>query len=690
MRHPRMHVLGKRATFPSMYGILDRAARIIACICTVIPIVIGASSARAQGCQFLCNTDFEDAMVYAFYPQFINEAQFPCWSTTASDNIIEVWSDPSYEGAYSYSGGYFIELNANEFSSIFQDFTATPGAQVVISFAHRARWYGNDVMAVEIGHDGTFYNVTTASDDSVGWGYYTVPYNLPVGGSNTFTIRFTAISSGSGSPTVGNFIDAVSVSLQPPDVSLTSTNATCPGSDDGSATATVTGGAIPYQYAWSSGAGSAPQAVDLGPGAYTCTVTDANGCVDSATVTITEGTGPSLTLQSTPVTCHGGYDGSASSTVSSGTAPFGYTWSPVGGSASNATGLPADTYQCTVIDAHGCSTAADVTVTEPTAVVATTADALICIGDQAQLIAQANGGTPGYTFTWTPSGPNVSPTVTTPYSVIATDSHGCQSQPATATVTVPQLPEPVFDPDTNGCAPVCVVFHSNATANLTCTWSFGDGTSGSGAGPQHCYTDAGVYGITLTFTDANGCHISTTVDQFITVRPSPVAEFEASSTIVALDEAHVLFHDATAGATTWHWSFGDADSTTADGPDPNFTFPLAGCYTVRLEVTNSAACTDTTSQEICVRDVAAVYVPNTFTPDGDGYNELFGAVVSGGVPRTFELTVFDRWGEVIFDSEAPERSWDGDGVPEGVYAWRLQYTIGSAHNDRYGHVTLLR
>ncbi len=201
-----------------------------------------------------------------------------------------------YEGVNAYSGVQFMELCANMFAGMYQDFTATPGQEVIINVAHRARWEAPDVMEVRIGHDGAWSVVATVSD-GLTWGYHTYAYTLPMGGSNIFTLLFFPISSAAGNPGIGNLIDDVSISLPPPQVSLTNTPVTCPGAADGSATATVVDGAVPFIYLWSPGGGTDTAATGLSAGSYLFTVTDANGCVDTASTTITEGTGPALTIE---------------------------------------------------------------------------------------------------------------------------------------------------------------------------------------------------------------------------------------------------------------------------------------------------------------------------------------------------------------------------------------------------------
>lgn len=414
-------------------------------------------------------------------------------------------------------------------------------------------------------------------------------------------------------------------------------------------------------------------------------------CPDSAFITISISLPPEVSLTSTPVTCPSAADGSATAIVVDGAVPFTYLWSPGGVTDTTATGLSGGSYSITVTDANGCSSSANVQIDEPTPVEVVAFDTLICRGSSATLLAQASGGTPGYTYAWSPDGPDVATDATASYTVIATDANGCLSLPDTAVVSVPVVPQPVFAPDSSGCAPICIPFTADTVPDLSYAWDFGDGNTATGVAPLHCYPDAGTYSVSVTATDTNGCSNALLRPDLITVRASPTAAFNPSATVTTLDRSTVLFMDESTDAQSWFWQFGDADGTTSTSTSTFFRFPAVDCYMVTLTVTSAEACTDTTRQQICVRDVSTVYVPNAFTPDGDGINDSFHVVIAGAPPLEFELTVFDRWGGVIFSSATPDFGWDGAGTPIGTYPWKLRYQDAEeGGKEFFGHVTLLR
>ncbi|GAB4447101.1 MAG: hypothetical protein OHK0036_00920 [Bacteroidia bacterium] len=161
-------------------------------------------------CNFICNGDFESGYSGATVGM-LQDSVIPCWHTTASDGYFEFWAS-GYNSVPAYSGNYFIELNAYQQSTIYQDFNINPGKNIQIGFAHRGRM-GTDVVGVEIGPVGGPYNsLGTFADGNVNWGYYTINYTIPNGFGNNYRIRFVSVSAAGGSSAIGNFLDKISIS----------------------------------------------------------------------------------------------------------------------------------------------------------------------------------------------------------------------------------------------------------------------------------------------------------------------------------------------------------------------------------------------------------------------------------------------------------------------------------------------
>jgi gliding motility-associated-like protein len=471
------------------------------------------------------------------------------------------------------------------------------------------------------------------------------------------------------------------------------TDPDCSG-NNGSVEAIISNAQGPLTYTWNPGGYTTSFVSGLGAGNYVVLATDGGICPTGAIVTLeAPPNAPTLTVQSADATCSGDADGSATVTVNGGTPGFTYVWAPSGGNASSANGLAAGAYTCTVTDAAQCTVGIAVDIAEPAPLVVTAQDdAAICDGDAITLTATAIGGTGAYTFSWFPDGPAVSPAVATTYSISATDANGCGSNTDDVIVNVGSVATPAFTvADSLGCSPHCTAFSTTVPFDAVAVWDFGDGVQGDGTDPVHCFAQAGTYDVTLTITSPDGCNGSYTLVQAVEALPSPIASFTASPLVATIEDPSTQFLDRSSGAEQWLWSFGDPEDSTSTVASPEFTYPDVGCYTVLLRVSNAYACADSVSGIFCVEDEFAAYVPNAFTPNDDGFNDAWGVSTTVGDPVVFELFVFDRWGGLLFEAANKNDSWTGDGIPQGVYPWRLRLIDSKGFQQvRTGHVTLLR
>ncbi|WP_027421136.1 SprB repeat-containing protein, partial [Crocinitomix catalasitica] len=223
-------------------------------------------------------------------------------------------------------------------------------------------------------------------------------------------------------------------------VELGSTNVLCHGESNGSAEATVTGGTADYSYLWSNGATTA-SITDLIAGTYSVIVTDANGCETEAEVTITEPAMLVLAIERTHISCHGLTDGSATVTVSGGTAPFTYLWN-TGATTATVSDLAAGDYTVEVTDANGCMIDIAVKLNEPDAISITIESTNNnCYGDDmGTATATVDGGTPEYTYMWNTGATteSISDLAAGTYTVVVTDENGCEME-ASVTITEPEM-----------------------------------------------------------------------------------------------------------------------------------------------------------------------------------------------------------------------------------------------------------
>jgi gliding motility-associated-like protein len=442
-------------------------------------------------------------------------------------------------------------------------------------------------------------------------------------------------------------------------------------------------------------------------GTYTVVVTDTNGCVNFTTANVIVNAQPVVGATGTTV-CQ---NSSAQLTANGGVT---YSWSGPGGYTSNSQNpvlfnvgsASAGQYTVLVTDANSCTNTAVATIgVNPAPVPNANVNSPICMNDIMNLSA-----TGGVTYNWT--GPNgfisstQSPTVLANstsvsgiYQVTVIDANSCTAS-ATINAVVNPLPVPQITSGPNvGCAPLCVDYsvQSIPTASLA-YWTFGNGESANGVlNSTSCYNGPGIYTITATVTDVNGCLGQATYTA--EVYPKPTADFNHApiKPIINID-GDVVFTDASWGANiiSWNWYFMNTAQYTSTLQNPTFLYTEPGNYVVALVVKSDKGCSDTLLRPLVVGEDYGLYVPNAFTPNADGFNDVFQAKGFGIVK--YEMYIFDRWGEKVYHTKDFYEAWDGTYQGRGgkickedVYTWLIDCTdvFGKSHELK-GHVTLIR
>ncbi len=537
------------------------------------------------------------------------------------------------------------------------------------------------------------FTTATPNDPSVSLQTdYTITLDSALVAGGTYTLTVTS-ASGNVEDHCGNIVvDTTFQVVIPAPMDYDLDIATACNGAGGSVQATyVSGGVEPVTFYLQGAVIPGGFVSGLAPGTYAFMVMDSGDCMITDSVTIPDHATPVLTLTSTADSCAGAADGTAMATVITGTSPYTFAWSPTGGTGTLATGLTAGTYSCVITDVNGCTDSLDVIVAQPDPITVVVHDDLLCLGSSTSLVALVSGGTPAYTLTWTPEGPHITPDTTGTYTLIVTDSNGCSSNPAQVTVVVPIVPDDPFATDTTrGCVPLCVNFSATALPGLSFDWNFGDGGAGVAATSPHCYPISGIYGVSLTRTDTNGCTSTVHEADLITVWPAPIAHFTPSPYVTTLADPVVHFTDHSVGAVQWAWDFVNGqDSSTEASPD--FEFTQVGCFPVELTVTSVDGCINADSLEICIKEIFNIYIPDCFTPNGDGMNDVLRVMGPTLLAKGFRFTIFDRWGHTLYDSIDPQEGWDGGNIPTGVYPWKVSYLDQDLFGrTKYGSVTLLR
>jgi gliding motility-associated-like protein len=506
---------------------------------------------------------------------------------------------------------------------------------------------------------------------------------------------------------------------------ISSSNATCFQLCNGTATAQAGPGVVlPVSYSWNTTpVQNSATANNLCSGNHVVTMVDDVGCLATANILISEPTLVTTTVSTSASPICIGESSTLTASASGGTQPYSsYLWvaSPadptLNANQLNTTVSPltTTTYNFIATDANGCSSAASavtVQVRQPLnlSIVrpVSSPDTGICPYDFAVIDLQATGGDGNYTYYLAPDNLNpvslpmqVQPNSTTTYSFQVSD--GCTTPPAFAssTIEVYLLPNVNFSGDLlSGCHE-----HTTSFTDLTSptpvawSWDFGDpssvGNYQSISNPSHQFSAPGLYTVSLQVTSGDGCLNDTIKPSYIEVFPVPIANFSANPERTTVLQADIDFTDLSSGnLASWNWDFGTGD--TSGIQNPSYQYLDTGMFTVRLLVTSVDGCTDVTRRTVVIDPDFMFYVPNAFSPNMDGRNDYFRGYGEGVNWDTYELTIYNRWGEEIFysaDVETPWRGWFKDREVEvGVYVWKIRIfsTSGIEHVYR-GGVSLLR
>jgi gliding motility-associated-like protein len=275
---------------------------------------------------------------------------------------------------------------------------------------------------------------------------------------------------------------------------------------------------------------------------------------------------------------------------------------------------------------------------------------------------------------------------------------GACTSPSNTTITMLQAPTVAFSADkVAGCGPLKVSFTDNSSpVGTTQNWNFGNGNFGNGSNSSATYLSPGCNTVTLISTSANGCFSSQTLTNYICVYTNPEVNFTSSVTETSINEPVIDFTNTSNGAINYVWNFGDliGNSTAIN---PSYSYQNGGSYLITLIGENLEGCKDSSNLIVKVIDEISFFMPNSFTPNEDEFNNVFKPTITSGFdPTEFSFTIYNRWGELIFESKNSEIGWDGSFkgklVQDGIYSWKIQYK--AKDNDKrfreYGSVSLFR
>lgn len=512
----------------------------------------------------------------------------------------------------------------------------------------------------------------------------TTPYSYLWPGGQTSAIA-TGLAAGNYTVTVTDFTSCDTTATVTVNgtggatVTASFTPPSCNGGNNGSATATCTGGTTPYSFLWNdSQAQTSNPATGLGAGNFSVTVTDNNGCASIASVTITEPPSLSAGASGTDISCNGAADGSAAATASGGSTPYSFLWSN-GQSTPAISGLSAGSYSVTVSDSNNCISADSLTITEPSPIsLSVSGNTSICAGTSTSLYANAPGA---ILYFWNTGDSSfsitVSPAADTVYSVTAFVGSCTATQQVPVTVSLPPTAS------ISGTSAVCRGDSAvlTATGGPAYVWSTGDSTQTITVTPSSTTS----YSVSIT----NSCGTATSSFS-VTLFASPAANAGNDTTI---SKGSSVSLNAT-GGVNYQWN-NSPDLSCTNCQNPVATPAAEATYYVT--VTDANGCTATDSVKISVSELdAVVYLPNIFSPNGDGENEIL--FVMGEQIEQVRLRIFDRWGEQVFETLCccnEACGWDGNfrgkkmNPAAFVYIIEGTFSDGTPFNNK-GNLMLVR
>ena len=320
----------------------------------------------------------------------------------------------------------------------------------------------------------------------------------------------------------------------------------------------------------------------------------------------------------------------------------------------------------------------------------------VCYEESSTIAAVVSGGFPenDLTYAWSNGGPNAATnssvyTETTTVTLLVDD--GC-STPQIDSIEIELFPR--FQYVTVTSDTLCPGEEGFIDLTITPTDTYLVTWNGDTGNPTYYEDDAGT-SVEISITDENGCQRDTTLDIPAFSAPNAAFSITPNDACIPFDQiGNIAFEDSSANAVTGTWYFGDGTSSPlSPGESVSHVYETAGLYTVALTVVNEGECVDSTSLQLCILPPDPVFVPDIFSPNDDGKNDTL--YVRGLLITRLEFRVYSRWGEVVFETNLPNKGWDGQlrGVPapSGSYYYTLSASIGTATRvERVGEVVLVR
>ena len=457
----------------------------------------------------------------------------------------------------------------------------------------------------------------------------------------------------------------------------------------------------------------------LSAGTYVIRSLDTAGCYADTMITVPDGVPMVVTMSNDTIICIGG-TATIGVTASGGTQPYNYNWVGISGNGPHDVSPNYSRYyKVSVSDSFNCVSDYDsvLVALNPPILINTFPDTVICPNDSVNLGLTVLGGNGGpYNYSWSSSSGSmlgsqssttVSPVSSSSYYYV-TVSDNCETPENNDSILVSwyAIPEVLFDSDTTGgCYPIQVYFYNNTDVSqvMSCEWDMGNGLNSNNLDTVvTVYSNPGSFHVTLEVTNSNGCKNDTTFFNYIEIYDYPVAGFTSHPNPASILTPTVQFQDTSSqDVVLFDWTFYDSTNTIIgtdyeQNPIYNFSGLVEQQYYVQLYVENQNGCSDTVNGIQIVEGEYALFLPNSFTPNGDGMNDSFYPVGDKISVENYSFKIFNRWGEMVFSTREFGASWDGtykgkEAVTD-AYIWKIDLVDASNGEEKNfnGYVLLTR
>ncbi|MBU2019601.1 MAG: gliding motility-associated C-terminal domain-containing protein [Bacteroidetes bacterium] len=466
----------------------------------------------------------------------------------------------------------------------------------------------------------------------------------------------------------------------------------------------VQGGITPYTYVWNGVKGSNIQ--NFSEGTHVVKAIDKNNCTIIDTINIFAPQPLEMSISPDTTVCKGS-NIAVTCQVLGGTAPYNYNWNVAPMNNSNNVQTMCDANRLiaiTVMDSNNCSVDTSMNIyvyqNQLNDLSLTSNKIDVCVGDSIHLVYNYKGITPISSMKWTDCdtcSPSRWVKITQDSTFTVSGSNICsETIEKSIFINLIEVPEVNLDLSAMSACPneeLTISLDQNLEPNWVFEWRLNGMEVYQDRTFTTSFSNPGTYPVQLVLYHLSGCKYDLFLDDSIVVYPKPKADFEVDSYEKSYLDPSFQFTNLSTGGFFNAWDFGDGSKSKLI--NPQHTYTNFGNMLVQLLVTSANGCTDLIEKQLRITFEYALYVPNAFTPNQNNRNEFFKTQGIGISDEDFNLLIFNRWGEVVFDTKDKDQAWDGTYaskiVQDGTYTWKVQFkTLEGQRMIKTGFVLVMR